>query len=103
VDFTVNAHALAPGVSVTTSDRIFAGAKEVHLLDDYESQLHIPRFDLAIDFGWFYFLTKPIFLILDVFYRHIGNFGIAILLFKLCVKILFFPLANRSYRSMSKM
>jgi len=103
VDFTGNAHALAPGGSVTTSDRIFAGAKEVHLLDDYESQLHIPRFDRAIDFGWFYFLTKPIFLILDVFYRHIGNFGIAILLFTLCVKILFFPLANRSYRSMSKM
>ncbi|MGH6981892.1 MAG: membrane protein insertase YidC, partial [Stellaceae bacterium] len=103
VDFTGNAHAVAPGGTATTSDRIFAGAKEVHLLDSYEGDLHIPRFDRAIDFGWFYFLTKPIFLILDVFYRHIGNFGLAILLFTLFVKILFFPLANRSYRSMSKM
>src|SRR6185312_917485 len=103
IDFTGNAHALVPGATVTTSDRLFAGAKEVHLLDDYEAQLHIPRFDRAIDFGWFYFLTKPIFLLLDFFYRHIGNFGLAILLFTLCVKVLFFPLANRSYRSMSKM
>jgi YidC/Oxa1 family membrane protein insertase len=103
IDYTGNAHAVAPGATVTTSDRIFAGAKEVHLLDDYEAQLNIPRFDRAIDFGWFYFLTKPIFLVLDFFYHHIGNFGLAILLFTLCVKILFFPLANKSYRSMSKM
>ena len=97
------AQALAPGESHTATTRLFAGAKEVHLLDYYETSLHIPRFDRAIDFGWFYFLTKPIFLILDFFYRHIGNFGLAILLFTLCVKIVFFPLANRSYRSMSKM
>jgi YidC/Oxa1 family membrane protein insertase len=103
VDFTGGAHKLAPGASVATEDRIFAGAKEVHLLDYYETYLRIPRFDRAIDFGWFYFLTKPIFLVLDFFYRHIGNFGLAILLFTLCVKIAFFPLANRSYRSMSKM
>ncbi len=103
VDFTGGAHKVAPGASVSTTDRIFAGAKEVRLLDDYEMYLRIPRFDRAIDFGWFYFLTKPIFLLLDFFYRHIGNFGLAILLFTLCVKIVFFPLANKSYRSMSKM
>ncbi len=103
VDYTGAANVIAPGASVSTTDRLFAGAKEVRLLDDYETHLHIPRFDRAIDFGWFYFLTKPIFLILDFFYRHIGNFGLAILLFTLGVKIVFFPLANRSYRSMSKM
>src|SRR5665213_740820 len=103
IDYTGNAHVAAPGATIATADRIFAGAKEVHLLDDYETQLNIPRFDRAIDFGWFYFLTKPIFLVLDFFYHHIGNFGLAILLFTLCVKIIFFPLANKSYRSMSKM
>jgi YidC/Oxa1 family membrane protein insertase len=103
VGFATGGQPVAPGATVTTTKRLFAGAKEVHLLDDYERYLGIPRFDRAIDFGWFYFLTKPIFLILDFFYRHIGNFGLAILLFTLCVKIVFFPLANRSYRSMSKM
>ncbi|HEX4111518.1 MAG TPA: membrane protein insertase YidC, partial [Stellaceae bacterium] len=103
VDYTGAAHAVAPGAAVSTANRIFAGAKEVHLLDDYEADLHIPRFDRAIDFGWFYWLTKPIFLILDFFYHQIGNFGLAILAFTLLVKIIFFPLANKSYRSMSRM
>jgi len=102
-DFTGSPHELAPGGTITVNDRLFAGAKEVHLLDSYRDDQNVPRFDRAIDFGWFYFLTKPIFLVLDFFYRHIGNFGLAILLFTLCVKIIFFPLANRSYRSMSKM
>jgi len=103
VGFAGAGQAVAPGETHTTTTRLFSGAKEVHLLDYYERSLQIPRFDRAIDFGWFYFLTKPIFLILDFFNRHIGNFGLAILLFTLCVKIVFFPLANRSYRSMSKM
>jgi YidC/Oxa1 family membrane protein insertase len=103
VDYTGTAHTVAPGKSITTVNRLFAGAKEVHLLDNYERTLHIPRFDRAIDFGWFYFLTKPIFLVLDFLYQQIGNFGLAILAFTLGVKLLFFPLANRSYRSMSKM
>jgi YidC/Oxa1 family membrane protein insertase len=103
VDYTGAAHAVAPGATASVTDRLFAGAKEVHLLDRYEAGLRIPRFDRAIDFGWFYFLTKPIFLVLDFFYRHIGNFGLAILLLTVCIKIVFFPLANRSYRSMSKM
>ena len=63
----------------------------------------IPHFDLAIDFGWFYFLTKPIFLTLQFFYGLLGNFGLAILLLTLLIKLLFFPLANKSYQAMSKM
>jgi YidC/Oxa1 family membrane protein insertase len=94
---------LAAGESASTSYHLFAGAKEVHLLDRYERALGIPSFDKAVDFGWFYFLTKPIFYALDWLYRMTGNFGIAIILFTLFIKILFFPLANKSYQSMGKM
>jgi YidC/Oxa1 family membrane protein insertase len=94
---TVPTHGMA-----TATMRFFAGAKEVRLLDAY-AESGIPHFDLAIDFGWFYFLTKPIFLALEFFYRLLGNFGLAILLLTLIIKILFFPLANKSYQAMSKM
>ena len=94
---------VAPGQSAETVNRLFAGAKEVALLDRYEEELGVARFDRAVDFGWFYWLTKPIFYVLDYFNRLTGNFGVAILLLTLCVKALFFPLANKSYRAMSKM
>jgi YidC/Oxa1 family membrane protein insertase len=93
---------VAPDGTAESSARFFAGAKEVNLLDAYKDS-GIPLFDRAIDFGWFYFLTKPIFLILQFFYEILGNFGLAILLLTLCVKLLFFPLANKSYNAMSKM
>jgi YidC/Oxa1 family membrane protein insertase len=93
---------IAPDSTTESVTRFFAGAKEVNLLDAYESS-GIPLFDHAIDFGWFYFLTKPIFLTLQFFDRLLGNFGLAILLLTLCVKLLFFPLANKSYNAMSKM
>jgi YidC/Oxa1 family membrane protein insertase len=94
---------VAPGASAEQTARLFAGAKQVHLLDAYADKLGITNFDLAIDFGWFYFLTKPFFYALDFFARVIGNFGIAILMLTICVKAVFFPLANKSYQAMSKM
>ena len=104
VDFlAVDGQALAPGGSITTTSRMFAGAKEVHLLDRYESEDGIVNFDKAVDFGWFYFLTKPFFYAIDWIYGKVGNFGVAILIFTTIVKGLFFPLANKSYRSMAKM
>jgi YidC/Oxa1 family membrane protein insertase len=91
-----------PDGTADSSARFFAGAKEVNLLDAYKDS-GIPLFDRAIDFGWFYFLTKPIFLVLQFFYKILGNFGLAILLLTFCVELLFFPLANKSYNAMSKM
>jgi YidC/Oxa1 family membrane protein insertase len=102
-DFLGDEQVVPPGGSVSTSDRVFAGAKEVKLLDEYERNLGFPKFDRAIDFGWFYWITKPIFLTLDFFYGLLGNFGLAIMLLTLSIKVIFFPLANRSYRAMSKM
>jgi YidC/Oxa1 family membrane protein insertase len=94
---------VAPGAEVQLGSHLFAGAKLVSLLDHYEAQYHIPSFDKAVDFGWFYFLTKPIFYALDWLNSLLGNFGLAILVFTVFVKALFFPLANYSYRSMSRM
>ena len=103
VDILGEAMTAAPGTTIDNVRRIFAGAKEVKLLDRYSSDLGINKFDLAVDFGWFYFLTKPFFYCLDFLKDIFGNFGIAILVFTVMVKALFFPLANQSYRSMSKM
>jgi YidC/Oxa1 family membrane protein insertase len=104
VDYiTQDAETVAPGAEASLPSHMFAGAKLVHLLDHYENQYHIPNFDKAVDFGWFYFLTKPFFYCLDWLNSILGNFGLAIIAFTTCVKILFFPLANYSYRSMSKM
>ena len=94
---------VAPGTTAETTSHLFAGAKVVSLLDTYEGMYNLPHFDKAVDFGWFYFLTKPIFYALDWIYGVVKNFGIAIMIFTVFVKLLFFPLANKSYRSMSKM
>jgi len=102
-DFLMPSLEVPAGGSAEVSNRLFAGAKEVRMLDRYESQAGIPRFDLAVDFGWFYFLTKPIFYALDWLYAVLGNFGLAIIALTVFIKLLFFPLANKSYRAMSKM
>jgi YidC/Oxa1 family membrane protein insertase len=104
VDFvTDQPETVAPGAQADYQSRFFAGAKEVHLLDHYQAEYKIPLFYKAVDFGWFWFLTRPIFFALDWLNTVLGNFGLAIMVFTLGVKILFFPLANKSYRSMSKM
>ena len=94
---------LAPGATATAETRLFAGAKVVSLINNYEDTLKLNRFDLLIDWGWFYFLTKPMFFVIDFFYHLVGNFGVAILLVTVSVKAIFFPLANKSYVSMSRM
>ncbi|WP_366554992.1 membrane protein insertase YidC [Aquibaculum sediminis] len=94
---------IAPGESLSQTTHLFAGAKEVTLLDDYRDDLGISNFDLAVDFGWFYFLTKPIFYVLHWLAGIIGNFGVAILILTVMIKMVFFPLANKSYRSMAKL
>ncbi|MBS7697552.1 MULTISPECIES: membrane protein insertase YidC [unclassified Chelatococcus] len=94
---------VAPGASVQTTMHLFAGAKEVAAIQGYENTLGIKGFDLLIDWGWFYFITKPMFWLLDFFYKLFGNFGIAIITVTVLVKLAFFPLANKSYASMAKM
>ncbi len=103
VDFLGAAVTVADGQMSETSNHLFAGAKVLEVLDAYEVKLGIEHFDKAVDFGWFYFITKPIFYALNWFKDYLGNFGLAILLFTVILKILFFPLANKSYRSMGKM
>ncbi len=111
-DYLLAPQTIAPGATGTADARLFAGAKEVsvvgiNFLDNidggYNAELHLNHFDLLIDWGWFYFLTKPMFLGIDYFFHVVGNFGIAILIVTVIVKLLFFPLANKSYASMAKM
>jgi len=102
-DFLGKEQSVAPGATVETTTRVFAGAKEVSTIDNYASKLGIKKFDLMIDWGWFYFITKPLFLLIDAIYHFVGNFGVAILIVTVMVKLAFFPLANRSYNSMAKM
>ncbi|WP_407048535.1 membrane protein insertase YidC [Methyloraptor flagellatus] len=94
---------LAAGGTVSQTTRLFAGAKEVATVDGYAAALNINKFDRVIDWGWFYFITKPLFFLIDWLNHLLGNFGLAILAVTVIVKALFFPLANKSYDSMSKM
>jgi YidC/Oxa1 family membrane protein insertase len=102
-DYLLDPQTIAPGATGSANARLFAGAKEVQVVDGYDKELKLNRFELLIDWGWFYFITKPLFVVMDWIYRHIGNFGVAILLVTVMIKILFFPLANKSYASMAKM
>lgn len=110
-DYLLDPVTVAIGGTATANARLFAGAKEAGVvgvfpfagLGGYNKELGLNHFDLLIDWGWFYFITKPMFLGLDFFYRFFGNFGVSILLVTVIVKLLFFPLANKSYASMAKM
>ena len=111
-DYLLDAQTIAPGATGTANGRLFAGAKEVATvginfplvgIGGYNKELGLNHFDLLIDWGWFYFITKPMFLAMDYFFHLFGNFGLAILMVTVLVKIIFFPLANKSYASMAKM
>ena len=89
--------------TITSNTNIIIAAKEVNIIDGYAESLKINKFDLAIDWGWFYFFTKNFFFAIDYFFKLTGNFGIAIVLITICIRVVFFPLANYSFRSMAKM
>ena len=94
---------LNPNKSITNQVKTFVAAKEVAVIDGYAEKLNIEKFDLAIDWGWFYFFTKPLFFIIDYFFKLTGNFGWAIVIITALVRLIFFPLANYSFKSMAKM
>ncbi len=102
-DYLGSALAVPAGGQIEITSRLFAGAKVVGIIEGYQDAFQIPLFDRAVDFGWFYFLTKPLFHLLDYFYHLLGNFGLAILALTVLIKLVFFPLANKSYRAMAKM
>ncbi len=103
VDYLLEGKSLAPAGRIEVTNRLFVGAKVVTLLDQYEKDLGIARFDLAVDFGWFYFLTKPLFYLIRYLTGYLGNIGLAILSVTVIIKLIFFPLANKSYTAMSKL
>jgi YidC/Oxa1 family membrane protein insertase len=102
-DVLMAAETVNPGASATVVTRLFAGAKETYVIDAYQDTLGIKNFDLLIDWGWFYFITKPLFKVMHWIYGVTGNFGLSILIITVLIKALFFPLANKSYVSMAKM
>lgn len=102
-DYLTDPLAIEPGQSRTVETLLFAGAKETAKIDAYEADRGIRQFDLLIDWGWFYFITKPMFYLIDWLFRMLGNFGLAILATTVVVKAIFFPLANKSYKSMANM
>ena len=93
------------GANETKSNeiKIIIAAKEVDVIDGYAESENINKYDLAIDWGWFYWIVKNLFFVVDYFFELTGNFGIAIILITVCIRIVFFPLANYSFRSMAKM
>ena len=102
-------HTVAPGASIEVTSRLFAGAKVFETLTNYRDTENVPRLEMAIDFGWFFFITKPLLQVLIVFAEQLSNigikanFGVAILLVTVILKLFFFPLANKSYKSMARM
>ena len=102
-DYLLGAVTIAPSGRGEVIGNLFAGAKKVDLIDSYAEKYNIRQFDLMIDWGWFYFITKPMFSALSFFFGLMGNFGFAILAVTVIIKLLFFPLASKSYESMSKM
>ncbi|MEN0000735.1 MAG: membrane protein insertase YidC [Pseudomonadota bacterium] len=102
-DFLSDAVTINAGQSAVVENRLFAGAKQTRIIDAYEADLGIRQFELMIDWGWFHFITKPLYYLLEWLFRMFGNFGVAILATTVIIKLIFFPLANKSYASMARM
>jgi YidC/Oxa1 family membrane protein insertase len=102
-DYLLDPQTIAPGATGAASGRLFAGAKEVAVINAYNKELNLNNFKLLIDWGWFWFITQPMFALLDYFFHLVGNFGVSILIVTVLIKTAFFPLANKSYASMAKM
>ena len=98
-----NPTTIGPSSKNSNDVRLFVAAKEVDAIDSYAANENIEKFDLVIDWGWFYFFTKPLFFIIDYLFKYSGNFGIAIVIITIGIRLIFFPLANYSFRSMAKM
>jgi len=94
---------ISPGETISYQGKVFAGAKKLDILSDYLDKLSIPRFTDAIDWGWFSFLTKPVSYAINWFYGYAGNFGLAIIAFTILMRLILFPLAHASFKSMAKM
>ena len=104
VDYINNAVLeIAPNESISVNSYLFVGAKEVPLIDSYIKELNVSKFDLSVDFGWFYFLTKPLFYALNYLSVFFGNFGVGIVILTIFVRLILFPLANKSFKSMNSM
>ncbi len=102
-DYLLPATVIPAGGQSSTEGMLYAGARQVQTIQNYADTYGIKQFDLLIDWGWFYFITKPLFYLINWLYGLLGNFGLAILAVTVVVKALFFPLANKSYESMAKM
>jgi YidC/Oxa1 family membrane protein insertase len=94
---------VGPNSSIEEKIQIIAAAKRVNIIDGYAENLKINKFDLVIDWGFMYFITKPLFFTLDYFFKLLGNYGLAIIAVTVCIRLAFFPLANFSFKSMGKM
>lgn len=103
IGYTGEAISASSGSTLSSNGLIFIGAKEVDIIQNYSENKNLPKFDLIIDWGWFYFISKPLFYILDFLFSYTGNFGVAILLLTVLIKLVFFPVVNRSYVQMAKM
>ncbi len=102
-DYLLDGREIAPNSETSVTGRLFVGAKVTSLIDGYQDSEGVTNFELLIDWGWFYFLTKPLYYLIDWLFQLVGNFGLAILAVTVIIKAVFFPLANKSYVSMSRM
>ncbi len=103
-NYIINKPSIIKNSSIGKNElRLFVAAKEVETIDGYAANQNINKFDLVIDWGWFYFFTKPLFFVIDYLFKISGNFGTAIVLLTIAIRLIFFPLANFSFKSMAKM